>query len=92
VQQIKGLTHVRYGYHTIPRTKLINRLSELFPGNLRKLALNNEVGRGALEGAIKLAMVNKPGATTFPTACSHAVFPHPLSVQACQMFYCSIYL
>jgi 4-aminobutyrate aminotransferase-like enzyme len=67
-EQMKRLTHVRYGYPTIPRIKLINRLGELFPGNLRKVALNNEGGGFALEAAMKLAMVNKPGATTFLTA------------------------
>jgi 4-aminobutyrate aminotransferase-like enzyme len=67
-QQMKHLTHVRYGYLTIPRIKLINRLSELFPGNLRKVALNNEGGGFALEAAMKLAMINRPGATTFLTA------------------------
>jgi 4-aminobutyrate aminotransferase-like enzyme len=67
-EQMKHLTHVRYGYPTIPRIKLINRLSELFPGNLRKVALNNEGGGFALEAAMKLAMVNRPGATTFLVA------------------------
>lgn len=67
-QQMRRLTHVRYGYPTIPRIKLINRLTELFPGDLRKVALNNEGGGFALEAAMKLAMVNKPGATTFLTA------------------------
>jgi 4-aminobutyrate aminotransferase-like enzyme len=67
-EQMKRLTHVRYGYPTIPRIKLINPLSELFPGNLRKVALNNEGGGFALEAAMKLAMVNRPGATTFLVA------------------------
>jgi 4-aminobutyrate aminotransferase-like enzyme len=67
-EQMKRLTHVRYGYPTIPRIKLINRLPELFPGNLRKVVLNNEGGGFAVEAAMKLAMVNRPGATTFLTA------------------------
>ncbi|HUW95825.1 MAG TPA: aminotransferase class III-fold pyridoxal phosphate-dependent enzyme [Anaerolineae bacterium] len=67
-EQMKRLTHVRYGFLTIPRIKLINRLSELFPGNLRKVAINNEGGGFALEAAMKLAMINRPGATTFLTA------------------------
>jgi 4-aminobutyrate aminotransferase-like enzyme len=67
-EQMKRLTHVRYGYPTIPRIKLINRLSELFPGNLRKVAINNEGGGFGIEAAMKLAMINKPGATTFLTA------------------------
>jgi 4-aminobutyrate aminotransferase-like enzyme len=67
-QQMRHLTHVRYGYPTIPRIKLINRLSELFPGNLRQVALNNEGGAFALEAAMKLAMINRPGGSTFLTA------------------------
>lgn len=67
-EQMKRLTHVRYGYPTIPRIKLINRLSDLFPGDLRKVAINNEGGGFALEAAMKLAMISKPGATTFLTA------------------------
>ncbi len=67
-EQMKRLTHVRYGYPTIPRIKLINRLPELFPGDLTQVVLNNEGGGFALEAAMKLAMVNKPGATTFLSA------------------------
>ncbi len=67
-EQMKRLTHVRYGYPTIPRIKLINRLGELFPGNLRKVSINNEGGSFALEAAMKLSMINRPGATTFLTA------------------------
>ncbi|MGQ9593970.1 MAG: aspartate aminotransferase family protein [Anaerolineae bacterium] len=65
VEQMKNLHHVRYGYPTIPRIKLINRLADLFPGNLKKVCLNTQGGGAAIEAAMKLAMINKRGATTF---------------------------
>jgi 4-aminobutyrate aminotransferase-like enzyme len=68
VEQMRHLTQVRYGYATIPRIKLLNRLPKLFPGNLTKVVLNNQGGATAIEAAMKLAMLNKPGATAFLTA------------------------
>ena len=65
VEQMKYLTHVRYGYPTIPRIKLINRLSTLFPGEPHKVCLNIQGGGAAIEAAMKLAMINKPGADIF---------------------------
>jgi len=65
VEQMKYLTHVRYAYPTIPRIKLINRLSTLFPGEPRKVCLNIQGGGAAIEAAMKLAMINKPGADIF---------------------------
>lgn len=65
VEQMKYLTHVRYGYLTIPRIKLINRLSTLFPGEPHKVCLNIQGGGAAIEAAMKLAMINKPGADIF---------------------------
>jgi len=67
-EQMKRLTHVRYGYPTVPRVKLINRLPELFPGHLTRVCLNVQGGGAAIEAAMKLAMIHKPGATTFLTA------------------------
>jgi len=67
-EQMRHLTHVRYAYPTIPRIKLLNKLPTLFPGNLNKVVLNNQGGGMAIEAAMKLAMVNKPGATVFLTA------------------------
>jgi 4-aminobutyrate aminotransferase-like enzyme len=64
-EQMRRLTHVRYGYATIPRIKLINRLPALFPGNLTRVVLTNQGGGTTVEAAMKLAMINKPGATTF---------------------------
>jgi 4-aminobutyrate aminotransferase-like enzyme len=68
VEQMKYLTHVRYAYPTIPRIKLINRLSTLFPGEPRKACLNIQGGGAANEAAMKLAMINKPGADIFLVA------------------------
>ena len=68
VEQMKYLTHVRYAYLTIPRIKLINRLSTLFPGDPRKVCLNIQGGGAAIEAAMKLAMINKPGADIFLVA------------------------
>lgn len=67
-EQMRHLTHVRYGFPTIPRLKLINRLASLFPGDLKRVALNNQGGGTAIEAAMKLAMINRPGATTFLVA------------------------
>lgn len=67
-EQMRHLTHVRYGFPTIPRLKLINRLANLFPGNLKRVALNNQGGGTAIEAAMKLAMINRPGATSFLVA------------------------
>ena len=64
-EQMTYLTHVRYAYPTIPRIKLINRLSTLFPGEPRKVCLNTQGGGAAIEAAMKLAMINKPGADIF---------------------------
>lgn len=64
--QMHYLTHVRYGYPTIPRIKLINAISELF--GFEKVAFNNEGGGLAIEAAMKLAMVNRPGKKVFITS------------------------
>jgi 4-aminobutyrate aminotransferase-like enzyme len=68
VEQMKYLTHVRYGYPTIPRIKLINRLSTFLPGEPRKVCLNVQGGGATIEAAMKLAMINKPGADVFLVA------------------------
>jgi len=67
-EQMKLLTHVRYAYPTIPRIKLINRLSTLFPDGPYRVCLNVQGGGAAIEAAMKLAMVNKPGADIFLVA------------------------
>jgi len=68
VEQMRHLTHVRYAWATIPRVKLINRLPRLFPGDLKKVVLTNQGGGAAVEAAMKLALVNRPGASTFLVA------------------------
>ncbi len=65
--QMQKLTHVRYGFPTIPRIKLINKLTQLAPGKLKRVSFNNEGGGLAVEASIKLALVNKPEGRTFIT-------------------------
>ena len=58
--QAQHSTHVRYGYLTPIRVKLINRLADIAPGQLKggKIALNNLGGGGAIECAIRTAYIN----------------------------------
>ncbi len=56
-EQIKHATHVRSGYGTIPKYLLSKRLSEIAPGNLKKVSFVMH-GSVANEGALKLAMRN----------------------------------
>jgi 4-aminobutyrate aminotransferase-like enzyme len=58
-EQVSRLTHVRYGFPTVPRIKLINKLLEIAPPGLSKVCFNNSGGGQALEAAMKLAMINK---------------------------------
>ncbi len=66
-EQLKRLTHVRYGFPTIPRVKFIHKLTSITPGNLKKIAVNAMGGGAAIEAALRLAMLNKPGAEHFYT-------------------------
>ena len=66
--QMRRLTHVRYAYSTIPRLKLINRLATMFPDGPYQVCLNVQGGGAANEAAMKLAMINKPGADLFLVA------------------------
>jgi 4-aminobutyrate aminotransferase-like enzyme len=65
--QAERLTHVRFGYPTIPRIKLINKLSQIAPGHLKKVSIQNQGGGSAIEACIKLALINKPEASVFLT-------------------------
>ena len=65
--QAERLTHVRYGYPTVPRIKLVNKLSEIAPGTLKKVSIQNQGGSTAIEAAMKLAMIHKPGSSLFVT-------------------------
>jgi 4-aminobutyrate aminotransferase-like enzyme len=64
-EQVKRLTHVRYGFPTIPRIKFIHKLASITPEGMTKIAVNAMGGGAAIEAALKLTMINKPGAETF---------------------------
>lgn len=66
-QQLQRLTHVRYGFPTIPRIKFLHKLSTITPPGLSKIAVNAIGGSGAIEAALRLTMINKPGAEHFFT-------------------------
>lgn len=61
-EQIKRYTHVRMSFETAPKLLLAKRLAELAPGNLKKVSYAL-TGSDANEGAMKLAMRNRPGNT-----------------------------
>ncbi len=65
--QAERLTHVRYSYPTVPRIKLINKLAQIAPGNLKKVTIQNQGGSTAVEAAMKLSFLNKPEASVFIT-------------------------
>lgn len=64
--QIRTLAHVRAGFPTIPRLLLAKRLADLCPGHLKKV-VNAPTGSLAVEAAMKLALINRPGAHRFVT-------------------------
>ncbi|MBI4572445.1 MAG: aspartate aminotransferase family protein [candidate division NC10 bacterium] len=64
--QAKSLSHVRAGFPTIPRLLLAKRLADLCPGPLNRV-INAPTGSLAVEAALKLAMINRPGAHRFIT-------------------------
>ena len=64
--QAKSLAHVRAGFPTIPRLLLAKRLAEICPGRLNRV-INAPTGSLAVEAALKLAMINRPGAHRFIT-------------------------
>lgn len=65
-EQMEHATHIRSGYGTIPKYLLNQRLTEIAPGKLKKVGwcLHGSV---ANEGAIKLALRNRPGRRYFLT-------------------------
>ncbi len=65
-RQGKILAHCRPVHDTFPRTRLIQKLAEIAPHNLKKVGLALG-GSSASESALKLAMVNRPEATNFIT-------------------------
>jgi 4-aminobutyrate aminotransferase-like enzyme len=65
-EQIKHATHIRSGFGTIPKFLLSKRLTDIAPGNLKKVSYVLH-GSVANEGAMKLAMRNRPGRRFFLT-------------------------
>jgi len=65
-EQVQHTMHVRSGYGTIPKFLLSKRLADIAPGNLKKVSYCLH-GSVANEGAMKLAMRNKPNRMYFLT-------------------------
>ncbi len=78
--QAKTLAHVRAGFPTIPRLLLARRLADLCPGRLNRV-INAPTGSLAVEAALKLAMINRPGAQRFITF-YHAYHGNTLATMA----------
>jgi len=63
VQEVMvNYTHIRTSFETVPKLLLAKKLAELAPGNLNQVVYSL-TGSDANEGAIKLAMRNRPGNT-----------------------------
>lgn len=65
--QASLINHLRSQFLTIPRLKLVKKLTDIAPGNLKKVALNTQGGSISNEVAMKIAMVNKPEDYVFLT-------------------------
>jgi 4-aminobutyrate aminotransferase-like enzyme len=59
-EQIQAYTHIRTSFDTVPKLLLAKKLSELGPGRLKRVAYSL-TGSDANEGAMKLALRNRPG-------------------------------
>ena len=66
ITQIRTLAHARAGFPTIPRLLLAKKLAEICPGHLNRV-INAPTGSLAVEAALKLAMINRPGSHRFIT-------------------------
>lgn len=85
-EQAELYSHIRTSFDTAPKLLLAKRLAELAPGNLKKVGFTLH-GGNAIEGAMKLAMRNRPGAAKFMTfydgyhgrtlATMNMCWPHP---------------
>lgn len=64
--QLDYFTHVRTNFDTPPKLILSKKLAEIAPGNLNRVAFSLH-GSTAMEGAMKIAMLNKPGRKYFIT-------------------------
>lgn len=65
-EQAKKLGHLRGGFNSIPRLMLARKIAELAPGRLKKVSFTNG-GAASVESAIKLSLINQPGAQNFIT-------------------------
>ena len=64
--QMRTLPHVRAGFPTLPRLQLAKRLADLCPGRLNVVTYS-PTGSLGNEAAMKLALINRPGAHRFVT-------------------------
>ena len=58
-EQIKKYTHIRTSFETVPKLLLSKKLAELAPGELKRVTYCLS-GSDANEGALKMAMRNRP--------------------------------
>lgn len=65
-EQVEHYMHIRTSFDTVPKLLLSKRLTEMAPGNLKKVSYCLH-GGNAIEGAVKLAIRNRPGKTKFIT-------------------------
>jgi 4-aminobutyrate aminotransferase-like enzyme len=62
--QLDYFTHVRTNFDTVPKLLLSKRLAEIAPGDLKRVTYSLQ-GSTAVEGAMKLAIRNRPGRKYF---------------------------
>jgi 4-aminobutyrate aminotransferase-like enzyme len=84
--QLDYFTHVRTNYDTVPKLLLSKKLTEIAPGDLSTVTYSLH-GTTAVEGAMKLALRNRPGRKYFVTlwdgyagrtfATMDLTYPHP---------------
>jgi 4-aminobutyrate aminotransferase-like enzyme len=65
-EQAQLMTHVHQGFDTLPRYYLARKLAEICPGKLNRVSFVPSSAL-ALEGAMKIALKNRPGASNFVT-------------------------
>jgi 4-aminobutyrate aminotransferase-like enzyme len=64
--QLDYFTHVRTNFDTVPKLLLSKKLAEIGPGDLSRVTYSLH-GTTAVEGAMKLALRNRPGRKYFVT-------------------------
>lgn len=63
-QHARRLTHVHQGFDTLPRFALAKRISQIMPPGMNRVSFV-PTSALALEGAMKLALKNRPGTANF---------------------------